>query len=129
VKIIINCPTTAKKIDIIMKKIREGSRNSLLFEEFYNTIIKVKIDYTLVYKICDDMIDAVRRQRRAARSKKNYGEIKYLTVIKIKIIEEESAAADEVKRKKKERYWALYDKRKLAQFVWKEISVAFDIFR
>jgi hypothetical protein len=49
-------------------------------------------------------------------------------VARIEVIEEESAAADEVKRKEKERYWALYGKGKLAQFVWKEMPIAFDIF-
>jgi hypothetical protein len=49
-------------------------------------------------------------------------------VIRIEVIEEKSAAADQVKRKQKERYWTLYSKRKLAQFIWKEMPVAFDIF-
>jgi hypothetical protein len=104
VEIIINCSITAKKIDIIMKKVREGSRDSLLFEEFCNAIIKIKTDYTLAYKACDDMIDAARRRRRATKSKKDCEEVKYLTVAKIEAIEEESAAADKVKRKKKKRY-------------------------
>jgi hypothetical protein len=86
----------------------------LLFEEFCNTAIKVKIDYTLAYKICDDIIDAARRRRRAVRSRKDCREAKHLTIIKIEVIEEEFVAADEVKRKEKERYWALYDKGKLA---------------
>jgi hypothetical protein len=114
VKITINYPTTAKKIDIIVKKIREGSRNSLLFEEFCNAVIKVKTDCTLAYKTCDDMIDAVRWRRRAVRFRKDYGKVKHLTVARIEVIEEESAAVDEVKRKEKERYWALYGKGKLA---------------
>jgi hypothetical protein len=63
------------------------------------------------------MIDAARRRRRAARSRKDCGEAKYLTMAKIEAIEEESAAADEVKRKEEERYWALYGKGKLAQLV------------
>jgi hypothetical protein len=58
VKIIINYSITAKKIDIIIEKVRKGSRNLLLFEEFCNIIIKIRIDCTLIYKICDDMIDA-----------------------------------------------------------------------
>jgi hypothetical protein len=104
VKITINYLITAKKIDIIIKKIRKNSRNSLLFEEFYNTIIKIKTDYTFIYKTCDDIINIARRRRRTAKSKKDCKEIKYLTVTKIKIIEKKSAAADEIKRKKKERY-------------------------
>jgi hypothetical protein len=63
VKITINCSITAKKIDIIIEKIRKGSRNSLLFKEFCNTVIKAKTDCTLTYKTCDDIIDAARRRR------------------------------------------------------------------
>jgi hypothetical protein len=44
-------------------------------------------------------------------------EAKYLTVVKIKAIEKKSAAADKIKRKRKKRYWTLYNKRKLAQFI------------
>jgi hypothetical protein len=77
----------------------------LLFEEFCNAVIKAKTDYTLVYKACDDMIDTARRRRRAARSRKDCREINHLTVARIEAIEEESAAADEVKRKEKKRYW------------------------
>jgi hypothetical protein len=84
----------------------------LLFEEFCSVAIKVKIDYTLAYKACDDMIDAARR--RTARFRKDCEKAKYLTVVRIEAIEEESAAADEIKRKGKERYWALYNKAKLA---------------
>jgi hypothetical protein len=93
-----------------MEKIREGSRNLLLFEKFCNIIIKVKTDYTLDYKVCDDIIDAARRRRRrrrrrrTARSRKDCGEAKHLTMARIEIIEKESAAADEIKRKKKEKY-------------------------
>jgi uncharacterized membrane-anchored protein YjiN (DUF445 family) len=116
-KITINCSITAKKIDIIIKKIRESSRDSLLFEEFYYIIIKIKTDCTLIYKTCDNIIDTVRRRRRAARSRKDCEEAKYLTIARIKVIKEESAAADEIKRKIKEKYWALYDKGKLAQFI------------
>jgi hypothetical protein len=79
VKIIINYLITAKKINIIMKKIRKGSRNSLLFEEFYNAVIKIKTNYILIYKICDDMNNTARR-RRAAKFRKNCGETKHLTV-------------------------------------------------
>jgi hypothetical protein len=115
IEITINYSITAKKIDFIIEKIKEGSRDSLLFEESCNTVIKAKTDYTLIYKACDDIIDAVRRRRRAARFRKDCGEAKYLTVIRIEAIEEESAPADEIKRKKKkERYWALYGKGKLA---------------
>jgi hypothetical protein len=104
VKVTINCLITAKKIDIIVEKIREGSRDSLLFKEFCNAVIKTKTDCTPAYKACDDMIDAARRRRRTARSKKDCGEVKHLTVAKIEAIEEESAAVDEIKRKEKERY-------------------------
>jgi hypothetical protein len=117
VEIIINCSITAKKIDIIMEKVKEGSGDSLLFEKFCNAVIKVKTDCTLAYKVCDDMIDAARRRRRAARSRKNCGEAKHLTVARIEAIEEKSAAANEIKRKEKERYQALYGKGKLAQLI------------
>jgi hypothetical protein len=117
VEITINCSTTAKKINNIIEKIRKDSRDSLLLDEFCNTVIKVKIDYTLAYKICDDMIDALRRQRRAVRSRKDCEEAKYLTVIRIEAIKKKSAAADKVKRKEKEKYWALYDKGKLTQLI------------
>jgi hypothetical protein len=117
VEITINCLITTKKIDIIVEKIREGSRNLLLFEEFCNAVIKIKTDYTLIYKICDNIINAARRRRRAAKSRKDCGEAKYLTVAKIEVIEKESVAADEVKRKEKKRYWALYGKGKLAQLI------------
>jgi hypothetical protein len=127
-EITINCLTTAKKIDTIVEKIREGSRDSLLFEEFCNAVIKGKTDCTLAYKACDNIIDAARRRRRAVRSRKDYGEAKYLTVARIEAIKQKSAAADEVKRKKKERYWALYGKGKLAQLIWKEMPIAFNIF-
>jgi hypothetical protein len=104
VEITINYPITAKKIDIIMEKIKKGSRNSLLLKEFCNAVIKAKTDYTLIYKACDDMIDIARRRRRATKSRKDCGETKHLTVAKIEAIKEESAAADEVNRKKKEKY-------------------------
>jgi hypothetical protein len=100
----------------------------LLFEEFCNAAIKTKTDYTLAYRICDDMIDAARRRRRAVRFRKDCGEAKHLTVTRIEVIEEESAVADGVKRKEKERYWALYGKGKLAQLIWKEIPIGFNIF-
>jgi hypothetical protein len=87
IEITINYLIMAKKINIIIEKIRKGSRNSLLFKEFYNVVIKIKTDYTLAYKICDDMIDAARRRRRTTRSRKNYREAKYLTVARIKVIE------------------------------------------
>jgi hypothetical protein len=87
-----------------MKKIREGSRDLLLFKEFYNSIIKIKTDYTLIYKICDDIIDAARRRRRTAKSRKDYGKAKHFTIAKIEVIEKESAAADKIKRKEKKRY-------------------------
>jgi hypothetical protein len=45
------------------------------------------------------------------------GEAKYLTVARIEAIEEKSAAANEIKRKEKERYQALYGKGKLAQLI------------
>jgi hypothetical protein len=86
----------------------------LLFEEFCNTAIKAITDYTGAYKACDDIIDVARRRRRAARSRKDCEKTKYLTVARIKIIEEESAAADKIKRKEKEKYWSLYSKGKLA---------------
>jgi hypothetical protein len=114
IEIIINCPITAKKINIIIKKIKKGSRNSLLFKEFYNTVIKIKTNYTLTYKICDNIIDTARQRRRTAKSKKNCGKAKHLTIAKIKIIKEESAAAGKIKCKKKKKYWALYGKGKLA---------------
>jgi hypothetical protein len=128
VKITINCFITAKKIDIIVKKIKEGSRNSLLFKEFYNTVIKAKTDCTLAYKICDNIINVARRRRRATKSRKDYRKAKHLTIIRIEAIEEESTAADKIKRKKQKRFWALYNKEKLTQLVWKEMPVTFDIF-
>jgi hypothetical protein len=88
----------------------------LLFEKFYNAIIKIKIDYTFAYKICD-IIDIARRWRRAIKSRKDCEKTKYLTIIKIEVIKKESAAADKIKRKKKKKYWALYGKRKLTQFI------------
>jgi hypothetical protein len=45
------------------------------------------------------------------------GEAKYFTVARIEAIEEKSAAANEIKRKEKERYQALYGKGKLAQLI------------
>jgi hypothetical protein len=105
VEVTINYLITAKKIDIIVEKVKKGSRNLLLFEEFCNAVIKIKTDCILAYKACDDMIDAARRRRRrAAKSRKDCGKAKHLTVARIKIIKEESAAADEIKRKEKERY-------------------------
>jgi hypothetical protein len=59
------------------------------------------------------MINSARRRRRAAKSRKDCREIKYLTIARIEVIEEKSAVADEGKRKEKERYWALYGKGKL----------------
>jgi hypothetical protein len=103
-KIIINCFITAKKIDIIIEKIRKSSPDSLLLKEFCNTVIKIKTNYTFVYKACDDIINAARRRRRAARFKKDCGEAKHLTITRIEAIKEESTAADKIKRKEKERY-------------------------
>jgi hypothetical protein len=91
-------------INSIIEKIRKNSQNLLLLKNCYNIIFKIKTDYTFTYKICDNMINTAWRRRRTAKSRKNYGNAKYFAVIKIEAIEKKSAAADEVKRKEKERY-------------------------
>jgi hypothetical protein len=63
VEITTNYFITAKKIDSIIEKIRKGSRNLLLFKKFCNAAIKIKINYTLTYRICDNIIDTARRRR------------------------------------------------------------------
>jgi hypothetical protein len=128
IKIIINCSDTAARIDKIVEEIRKGSRNPALIENLCSAVLRAKTDYTLAYKTCDDMMNAARRRRRVARSRKDCGDAKHLIIAGINAVDDEQVAAAEVKMKEKERYWALYGKGKLAQLVWKEMPVSFDVF-